>query len=254
MKKQPTERPLKKQHQQRMLKLVTQSFYKELKKYGFEESDLVTVSLELLDRVTHPELNGTIDQPTYREQFTVEDIIDHWNTAKELTLGEVRISPLLPQHVPTVAGWLHQERIQNTFISLLPKKPEQLAQYFFEQALREYFAIFYQDRFVGFIGADQIDQTHKRIEMKKLVGVSGLSGKGIGKRATFLFLYWAFSKRGFNKVFIHSMDTNIQNINLNSKFGFELEGVFFEEIFNEGNFRDVLRMGLLRERFYKIFG
>lgn len=253
MKKNSTTRPLQKQHQQRMLKLVTQSFYKELKKYGFKESDLVTVSLELLDRVTHPELNGNIEHPTYRNQFTIKDIVDRWETHQTLSLAEVQISPLLPIHIPTIAGWLHQERIQNTYINLIPKHPEALAHYFFEQEMRQYFAIIYQERFVGFIGADKIEVDDRRVEMKKLVGVSGLSGKGIGKRSTFVFLYWAFLLKNYNKVFIHSMDTNIQNINLNSKFGFELEGVFFEEIFSNGAFRDVLRMGLLKDKFLKIF-
>jgi len=54
-------------------------------------------------------------------------------------------------------------------------------------------------------------------------------------------------------VYIYSMDTNIQNINLNSRFGFELEGILFSEVLVGDKYRDVLRMGLLREDWQKIF-
>jgi hypothetical protein len=36
--------------------------------------------------------------------------------------------------------------------------------------------------------------------------------------------------RNLNKVYIHSRDINMRNINLNSRFGFELEGVFLDDI------------------------
>jgi len=89
--------------------------------------------------------------------------------------------------------------------------------------------------------------------MKKFIGETSFSGKGIGKRATFLFLYYTFLIMGYNKVYIHTMDTNIRNINLNSKLGFELEGIFFQEIQRSGKFMDVVRMGLLKDHFLRIF-
>ena len=73
-----------------------------------------------------------------------------------------------------------------------------------------------------------------------------MHGKGIGKRATFLFLYHVFRIRQFEKVYVHSMDTNIRNLNLNGKFGFELEGVFLQDILLKEQRRDVVRMALVR--------
>jgi hypothetical protein len=57
-----------------------------------------------------------------------------------------------------------------------------------------------------------------------------LIAAGIGKRATFGFLYYVFIIRNLNKVYIHSRDINMRNINLNGRFGFELEGVFLDDI------------------------
>jgi len=89
--------------------------------------------------------------------------------------------------------------------------------------------------------------------MKKLVGESELHGKGIGKRATFGFLYHTFMLRNFNKVYIHSRDINIRNINLNSRFGFELEGVFLDDVIVGNRRQDVVRMALFKSVWLQIF-
>ena len=78
-------------------------------------------------------------------------------------------------------------------------------------------------------------------------------GKGIGKRATFAFLYHTFMIRNFEKVYIYSTDVNIRNLNLNSHFGFILEGVFLHEFKVADTRQDVVRMGLMRSHWLEIF-
>ena len=89
--------------------------------------------------------------------------------------------------------------------------------------------------------------------MRKLIGDPAMHGKGIGKRATFLFLYHVFLHRKFEKVYVHSMDTNIRNLNLNGKFGFELEGVFLQDVILQQERRDVVRMALVRSAWLELF-
>lgn len=242
-----------KSRQEQLLKLVARSFYKELSNYGVDSSDIVTVSLHLLDHLTQ---NGKTEKTSdgyYQKEFVIKDIKDHWKTKEYLQLDSVRISPLLPKQVAMICEWLKQEAIQFTFIDLFPKEESFLSDYLFEEPDRKYFAIEYDKTFVGIIGAENIDLPHRKLEMKKFIGETSYSGKGIGKRATFLFLYFTFLVMSFNKVYIHTMDTNIRNINLNSKLGFELEGIFFQEIQRSGKFLDVVRMGLLKNQFLKIF-
>jgi RimJ/RimL family protein N-acetyltransferase len=80
-----------------------------------------------------------------------------------------------------------------------------------------------------------------------------LQGKGIGKRATFGFLYYAFMIWNLNKVYIHSRDINIRSINPNSRFGFELEGVFPDDITVRDKRQDVVRMALFKSVWLQIF-
>ena len=106
---------------------------------------------------------------------------------------------------------------------------------------------------MGIVGGENIDPTAGKLEMKKLVGESGSQGKGIGKRATFGFLYYAFMIRNLNKVYIHSRDINMRNINLNSRFGFELEGVFLDDITVGDKQQDIVRMALFKRLWLQIF-
>lgn len=242
-----------KQRQEQMLKLVTQSFYRELVNYGVDIQDIVTVTNNLLDHATGD--NGNIDnnKSYYNKLFTLKDVDDRWQKDQSLCNHDVTIRPMDAELIPHIEGWLKQPDTHDSFIGLYPTVTDDLRHYFFERLDHYYFTIFHNDQPVGFIGADNIDEQSHKLEMKKFIGDPDLRGKGIGKRATFLFLYYCFRIKNLNKVYIHSMDTNIRNINLNSKFGFELEGVFFEEIFLDDQYRDVVRMGLLRSRWEQIF-
>lgn len=242
-----------KNRQDQMLKLVAKSFYKELVNYGINSSDLVTVSMHLLDQITGKNKEQPQGNGYYNQLFKINNIDNQWKNAKKLILEKISIEYLHPEQIDTVCNWLKHPQIAATFIDFLPKAKYELTQYFFEDEHRKYFGIYYENDFVGLIGAENIDHDSRKLEMKKFVGEPGYSGKGIGKRATFLFLYFVFYILKFNKVYIHSMDTNIRNINLNSKFGFELEGIFFQEIFKNGKFFDVVRMGLLKEHWENIF-
>jgi RimJ/RimL family protein N-acetyltransferase len=58
-----------------------------------------------------------------------------------------------------------------------------------------------------------------------------------------------------HKVYIHSRDINVRNINVNSASGFEVEGVFLEDVATDGGRRaDVIRMAVLRPRWLAAFG
>ena len=90
--------------------------------------------------------------------------------------------------------------------------------------------------------------------MRKLVGDSSQSSEVIGKRATFLFLFFTYIIANREKVFPHSSNINLRSLTLNCKFGFYLEGVFFEDIIIEGEANDVARMALSKSVWLELFG
>ena len=90
--------------------------------------------------------------------------------------------------------------------------------------------------------------------MRELVGYSSQRREGIGKRATFLFLFFTYIIANREKVFPHSLDINLRSLTLNGKFGFDLEGVFFEDIIIEGEANDVAGMALSKSVWLELFG
>jgi len=241
----------KKQRDQ-MLKLVTKGFYNELVNYGVHKHEIVQVASHLLDNLLAQEKKPAEGVEYYNAVFTLASVKDEWTDRKQFAVQHVILRPLQLPDVGKISGWLKVPAIRENFVPRFPGKENELRKYF-TNPTRTYFGVYYDDQLVGIVGGENIDAAAGKLEMKKLVGEPGLQGKGIGKRATFGFLYYAFMIRNLNKVYIHSRDINIRNINLNSRFGFELEGVFLDDI-NVGDKReDVLRMALFKSRWLQIF-
>jgi RimJ/RimL family protein N-acetyltransferase len=235
-----------------MLKLVAKGFYNELTNYGVRKHEIIQVASHLLDNLLAKEKKPSEGVEYYSGIFTLSSVTDEWADRKQLTIQHVTLRPLQQPDVIKIIGWLKVPAIRENFVPRFPENKNELRKYFTDPT-REYFGVYYNDQLVGFVGGENIDLRAGKLEMKKLVGESGLQGKGIGKRATFGFLYYAFMIRNLNKVYIHSRDINMRNINLNSRFGFELEGVFRDDITAADKHQDVLRMALFKSLWLQIF-
>ncbi|HGY57212.1 MAG TPA: N-acetyltransferase [Caldithrix abyssi] len=254
MKKNNAYEEVNKAKQNHLLKLVTNSFYRELVNYGIDAGDIVKVSVNLLDHVTEHKAAKTNNNGYYNTVYKLADLENRWMDNRELRSNDVLIRPLAEEHISRFSFWLQNTDVDKTFIRFFPKEEVELKKYCLNRDDRSYFAIYFQgDQFAGVIGGENINHEAKKLEMKKFVGEPSLQGKGIGKAATFLFLYYTFHILSFNKIYIHSLDTNIKNINLNSKFGFDLEGILYQEVCIGAVYHDVLRMSLLRETWDRIF-
>ncbi len=239
-------------HEQ-MLRLVARGFHNELIKYGVREPEIVTVAAHLLDTVVLKSPPTSKQVEKYNQLFTIKDVKDEWVMTKKLSLQDVSLTPLMLEQVGPLAVWLENPKIKTSFFPRFPENKGKLAQHF-QAPGQQYFAIWYLRDFVGIIGGESIDKHSAKLEMKKLVGDPAMRGKGIGKRATFLFLYHVFIIQKFYKVYLHTLDINIRNLNLNGNLGFSLEGVFFEDAVIEGERQDVVRMALTEPAWKKLFG
>jgi RimJ/RimL family protein N-acetyltransferase len=229
-------------HEQ-MLKLVAKGFYNELIKYGVNKPEIVTVAGHLLDNLLHQGERPNKESEYYNALFRINDIQDEWSKKKRLTVQQVSLAPLDSSLTSAIAGWLRDPLVRESFVPAFPTSQKELEEYF-RNPTRQYFGIFHEDEPTGIIGAENIDRETSKLEMRKLVGNTAMRGKGIGKQATFVFLYYVFEILKFQKVYLHSTDINIRNLNLNNKFGFELEGVFFDDAVVQGKKVDLVRMGL----------
>ena len=231
------------QRREQMLRLVAKGFYNELINYGVTVNEVLTVAGHLLDNIMAKGVLSGRQTDYYNRLFTVRDVQDRWESSRRLAIQEVSLAPLDTGQIPRIVTWLQEPAIRDSFYPRFPDTEEELSRYV-RTPTRSYFAISHGNELVGIIGAEQLDGESAKLEMRKLVGDPRMHGRGIGKLATFLFLYHTFEIRKFRKVFIYSMDVNVRNLNLNSRFGFELEGVFFENARVQDTWRDVVRMSL----------
>lgn len=240
------------EHRNRMLELVSRGFYRELINYGVAKQEIMRVASHLLDNLlTQWDAPGRATE-YYNRLFTLDDVDDRWVSERRLSVDGVELRRLAQNQIGLVAEWVREPTVR---FSLVPAFPESKADLraFFAAPNREFFTIYFAGEPVGLIGADNIDEAGGLLEMKKFVGNLSMHGKGIGKRATFAFLYYAFMVREAHKVYIHSREVNVRNINLNTRFGFELEGVFFDELKTGDARQDVVRMALRRPFWLEIF-
>ena len=112
---------LTKEKQNQILKLVTKSFYRELTSYGVETSDIVKVSVNLLDYITISKENKENANEYYNKLFSTATVHNHWGTKKTLSIQSVAIQPLLPLHIPQISAWLKKAEITQTFIRFFPR-------------------------------------------------------------------------------------------------------------------------------------
>ncbi len=235
-----------------MLKLVAKGFYRELINYGVKEAEVLTVAGHLLDNVVLKSSPADKPENPYSRLFKVKDVVDDWAASRRLTLHDVSISPLRMEVLPQIAEWLEVPKVRASFFPAFPTTIDDLERYFLAPDC-EYFGIIHDEQCVGFIGGEHADPATSKVEMKKLVGDPAMRGKGIGKRATFLFLYYEFLVRKVFKVYLHTMDINIRNMALNGNFGFWHEGVFFDDVLIDGQRQDLLRMALTAPAWEKLF-
>jgi RimJ/RimL family protein N-acetyltransferase len=244
---------VERRQQEQLLKLVTKGFYNELINYGVPKADIVTIASHLLGHMSQQEASPIKHDRFYSRVFTLASVDDRWTEARRLSVDRSVVLRPIDDALPAVIHeWLATPKVRTSFVTPYPTTLEGLRAHLTSPTCH-YFCIEYEGEPVGLIGAENLDEHSRRLEMRKLVGRRDLQGMGIGTRATFAFLYYAFHILGFEKVYIYSADVNVRNLNINNQFGFTLEGVFFQELQGEQGRVDIVRMGLLRSSWQEIF-
>ncbi len=102
---------------------------------------------------------------------------------------------------------------------------------------------------IGAIAYIDHDLQQRRAELRLLAEGRVRAGPGLGREAVRLWIAYGIRTIGLRKIILSTLDTSVRNIRLNESLGFEIEGILRDEIFVNGRYRDVLRMGLNAARF-----
>lgn len=135
-----------------------------------------------------------------------------------------------------------------------------------------------QERFVGQVSAPDAEVKSFAIETldgKKLIGEAGIRainwmsrkaeffiaigekdqwGRGLGTDAVRVVIRLAFEKMNLNRLFLSVLADNARAIRCYEKCGFKREGLLRSESYVDGEYRDVIVMGLVRDSGVPRFG
>ena len=107
------------------------------------------------------------------------------------------------------------------------------------------------DEHIGNITLSLINWVHQTCEIGIMLGDKAFWGRGYMLEAENLLLDYAFNRLNLQKVTAGAIIKNSGVIITMKKLGFQTEGKLRRQIFVDGGFVDVVRMGLLREEFQK---
>lgn len=103
------------------------------------------------------------------------------------------------------------------------------------------------DEPVGSVYIRDIDSTHHRAEYGIFIGEDTARGKGYGTAAARLMIRYCFEELRLHRLFLRVYADNIQAIRSYEKAGFEKEAYLREDVCIEGEYKDIVLMGILNK-------
>lgn len=101
-------------------------------------------------------------------------------------------------------------------------------------------------RHVGNVALQDIDSLNQNAELAVIIGDKDFWSRGVGYDACSLIMRHGFTQLNLHRMYCGTFKDNLGMQKLALKLGFKPEGEFREQVFKNGNFRDVVRYGILR--------
>lgn len=164
----------------------------------------------------------------------------------------VRLTALTEEDLGTIAAWQEDTDLMRRLDAqpAVPKSPGQLRRWLGEHQERAdgyLFAIRHADGagLVGYAELDGIAWTHGVAGLSIVIAPRELWGRGLGREALSLFIWFAFAELGLHRLQLTVFAENERAIRLYEGLGFQREGAFREFLHRDGHRQDMLLYGLL---------
>jgi RimJ/RimL family protein N-acetyltransferase len=102
---------------------------------------------------------------------------------------------------------------------------------------------------IGITSLIQIDYKNRNAECIIDIGEKDYWGQGYGTEALKLLLDYAFLEMNLHRVSLRVFSFNDNAVKMYEKIGFKHEGVSRQCIFRDGNWHDIIQMGLLQNEY-----
>ncbi len=171
-----------------------------------------------------------------------------------LKSSHVALQPLRLVDVPVMFAWIN-DREQVLFNAPYRPVSELQHQAWLDAVQQRNDAVIFgirlleSDKLIGTCQLHSISAVHRGAELQIRLGEVAARGAGYGTEAVTLLLQFAFRDLNLNRVLLHVFSTNAAAIRVYEKAGFVREGVLRKAAFIDGEYVDVLVMGILREEY-----
>jgi RimJ/RimL family protein N-acetyltransferase len=108
------------------------------------------------------------------------------------------------------------------------------------------------NKFIGVIYLLEIDVISRTANIGYMIGEKNNQGKGYGTQAVLKMLDHAFNNLNLNRVFSYWLEENQRSIHVAKKCGFTEEGILRHHVYKNGEYKNLLIMGILKEEFIKL--
>jgi UDP-4-amino-4,6-dideoxy-N-acetyl-beta-L-altrosamine N-acetyltransferase len=105
---------------------------------------------------------------------------------------------------------------------------------------------------VGLISLTNIDLTNRRCDWAIYLGEQTARGRGVASHAQYFGAIQCFDRLGLEKLCCEAFEFNSSAIELYEKLGFEREGLFADHYVKNGEFANVVVLGLHRSRWISV--
>ena len=99
---------------------------------------------------------------------------------------------------------------------------------------------------VGMVSLTRIDYVHSNAEYNAMVGSPAAHNKGIGTAATRAMVHHGFFDLNLHRIYVSILKDNVGSIRMCANAGFREEGTIRDGAYKNGQYRDMVLMGVLR--------
>jgi len=108
-----------------------------------------------------------------------------------------------------------------------------------------------ENKYIGGCGLKNLDWKNSNVEVGIFIGLKEFQNKGYGTDAMNVLINFIFKEMNIIKIKLDVYNFNEIAIRCYEKCGFKKEAVFKKELFRNGQFRDIIRMVLFKEDYFK---
>lgn len=163
---------------------------------------------------------------------------------------ELKFLPIEEKHLELIRNWRNSEEVKKyMYTDKNITEPEQ-KQWYQSKLLKDdekHWIVECNGNLVGVVNLKKIDVNNKTAEWAFYLGEGNTRGSGIGVMIEYNLLNYVFNELSYHKLNCAVFDFNEAVIELHKKFGFAEEGRLRKQMLKNGEYHDVVLLGILKD-------